>query len=434
MRLLIFQLIFAIWGFKGIFNFRAAAGLYLFVEIFRPLAFSFAEGAFPASMLAMGVLAISYIIGIATGSIKFRANYLFFTTIPFLIWIFYCTQVSAFPATALIGLKTSFLYIIPILLISTGINTRKDINYLILVAAVSLGIWASRFGLDSLFNGVNKYMEIPGSQIGDNNNLAAAIDAAIPLLFFTASFYSGKLAGFWRKIFMAMFFLSIVAVIFSDSRGGALGLLAIVIVYVCIFAKKKLRAIALAVLLAIVVAAVLPQSFYDRMSTLKHVGTKQAESSASERMLLLTSTFAAAKDHSLFGVGPYCWLNIAKDYTGLNRAMQPHNVWLKAWVELGLVGLFLFILIWLGVIVDLIMVYRSSRATGNLWVANVTLCLVLSLFSFLITYTFLNYWDGEYLWFILAFGSITCSLYRRGELEDNPDDDEDTTETIPATV
>jgi O-antigen ligase len=274
-------------------------------------------------------------------------------------------------------------------------------------------------------------MEIPGSQMADNNYFAAGVDAAIPLLAFLAFNFNGRFAGVVRKVFAVMLFLCAAAVIFSDSRGGALGLFAIVVVYCLFLSRKKIRDISIALVASVIIAGLLPQSFYDRMATISKVGTAQTESSARERVQLARNTFAAAKEHSAKGVGPGCWIGISKGYTGLDRALEPHNIWLKVWVELGLPGLFLFVIIWIGVITELIIAYRSAHAAGNQWVAKATMFLALSLISFLVTYTFLDHWDSEFLWILLALGSAVCALYRRGELEPEEDDDSCATNRPP---
>lgn len=424
MRLLLFRLIFLFWMIKGLFHFHIAAGLYVFVDIFRPLVFAYAIGAFPASAMAIGTVTLSFFFGLIRKDIQFRPHPLFWLTSLFLLWVVICTKQSPFPIEAHAGLSTILTYIAPAIILSTGLNNRRDLGYLILIAGISVGIWSARFGFNGFLSGVNNAMRIPASQMADNNYFAAAVVASIPLQLFLAFKYEGRAFKFWRKIFMGMALLSVAAVVFSDSRGGALGLFFLIMVYLTILSKHKIRDFFIVIIMSLIVAAILPQSFYDRMSTLNKVGTEEADGSASERLLLIQKSFEAAKDHPKFGVGPYCWIKISQNYTGLDRPMENHNIWLKVWVELGIPGLVLFIIIWLGTIFGLVKTYKKASEEGDEWTTAYSLCLILSLCSLLITYTFLNYWDSEYFWIILGLGASLSNLHKSGDLKKEENDEE----------
>lgn len=436
MRLMIFGLIFLFWMLKGFMQFHIAAGLYIFVDIFKPLIFSYSEGAFPASMMAIGTVTLSYFAGLLQQSITFQPHALFWRTLVFLLWVTFCAMVSPFPDTASHGLETILTLIIPAVVLSTGINNKKQLGYLIMITGISVGIWSARFGLNGLFTGVNNLMSIPSSQMSDNNYFASAVVASIPIQFFLGLNYDGRLKKIWRKVFLGMALLSVAAVIFSDSRGGALGMIFLIFVYVSILSKKKFRDITILIIMSLIIAAVLPKSFYERMNTLNKVGTEEEDASASERLLMIKASYAGAKDNSVTGVGPYCWVRIAMEYSGLPIPMENHNIWLKVWVELGIPGLILFLIIWLGTIWGLARVYLKAYKEGNKWVSDAALALTLSLCSLLVTYTFLNYWDSEYFWVILGMGAALTHLYNKGELDDKieDEDEEDESETSDENV
>lgn len=424
MRLIIVALIFMFWMFQGFLHFHIAAGLYIFVDIFKPLIFAYSEGAFPASAMAIGTVTLSYFGGLLRQTITFQPHALFWKATVFLLWVVFCTFVSPFPDTAFKGLETISTLIIPAVLLSTGINNRKQLGYLVMITGISVGIWSARFGLNGLFTGVNNLMSIPSSQMADNNYFASAVVASIPLQFFMAFNFDGKHFKLWKKVFLGMALLSVAAVVFSDSRGGALGMVFLIMIYVMVLSKKKIRDITILIILSLIIAAVLPKSFYDRMNTLNKVGTEEEDASASERLLMIRASYAGAKDHSTTGVGPYCWVRIAMEYSGLPIPMENHNIWLKVWVELGITGLVLFLIIWLGTIFGLVKVYQKAYKEGDKWVSACALSLTLSLCSLLITYTFLNYWDSEYFWFILGLGASLTHLYNKGALNDTEDEDE----------
>lgn len=425
MRLILFVMLFFYWMALGLMNFHIAAGLYIFVDIFRPLMFAYSPGAIPASVLAIGTVGFSFIFGLISGKILFKPNFAFWTTIVFLFWVLISAHSSPFPDRAFKGLGTIYTYVIPAILLSTGLNSKRDINYVILIMAISVSIWSARFGINSFSTGVNNSMCIPGSQMSDNNYFASGIVASIPLQLFITFNYAGRLFKFWRKIFLGMLLLSLVALVFSDSRGGALGLVFLIFIYISILSKHKFRDVFILLISAGIIAAALPQSFYDRMSTLNKVGTEEADGSASERLHLIKSSFKAAKDHSNVGVGPYCWLTISQAYSGLKVPMENHNIWIKVWVELGIPGLILFIFIWLGTIIRLVFTYMKAISENDKWTSSCSMSIILSLSSLLVTFTFLNYWDSEYFWLLIGIGSAVTTLHKQGLLNDEEDFDTD---------
>ena len=111
------------------------------------------------------------------------------------------------------------------------VQDRLKLRYLLLVAAFSIGFYGLKGGAWSIATGGASGMVLgpEGSFIGDNNGLALALNMTLPILFFLAR----EEQRIWlRKLLHAIFFLTILAVIFTYSRGGFLGL-AVVLLGAC---------------------------------------------------------------------------------------------------------------------------------------------------------------------------------------------------------
>jgi putative inorganic carbon (hco3(-)) transporter len=204
--------------------------------------------------------------------------------------------------------------------------------------------------------------------------------------------------------------------VFSNSRGAALGVFGNLVIYLTLISKKKIRDTCIAVGLGTVILLMLPQSFWNRMNTLQDVGTERAESSAAERLLLVKSTFRAVQDYPVFGVGPYCWVNISTSYTGLELAMQPHNIWLKCAVELGYPGLLLFLSLIIGTIVRLLRVRNAAYRAGQIRTAKMALALASCQIGYIISLTFLSNYDLEFQWAWLAVGNAFVANWKANGL------------------
>ncbi|MEO7426462.1 MAG: O-antigen ligase family protein [Fibrobacteria bacterium] len=411
MRLLLVDLIFAVWSLAALWQPALASALLLWVDIMAPLELAYSTGAQPLSTWALGVMLVSFAVNVAFRGFRPRITYFFWMWLLFFGWACVCTWVSPFPQST-DGLIRILKYQAPLLLISMSARTIKDARFLAYLLAVSLGVWGAKIGAGCLLHGMNNYMHIEGTQMGDNNFLSAGVVSILPILLYAATDYSGRYKLAVRFAWGIGLLLCLATVIFSNSRGAALGVLGNVVIYLALISKKKLRDIALVALVGGAVLMVLPQSFWNRMNTLQDVGTDKAESSARERLLLVKSTFRAVNDYPVFGVGPYSWVVVSNYYTGLQTSMQPHNIWLKCSVELGYPGLLIFISLILGTIIRLLRVRNQAYQAGQIRTGKLALALASCQIGYIISLTFLSNYDLEFQWAWLAVGNAFVGIWK----------------------
>ena len=138
---------------------------------------------------------------------------------------------------------------------------------------------------------------VAGGAFGDPNDLALDFVIVLPL---TLWLLTRSRRGSARLLCLAMLVLLVAGVVASQSRGGLLGLLAVVALMILGSRHRLLIAAAAAGLGLFVVAAAPPQT-WERIHTIRNY---QADENAQNRLSLWRTGLQMWSDHPLTGVGP----------------------------------------------------------------------------------------------------------------------------------
>lgn len=165
-----------------------------------------------------------------------------------------------------------------------------------------------------------------------------------PLLAFLLPDLLERLKNFRSQFNLAAIFVWLVGAIgllFSLSRGGWFGLAAAMVVFVLASANKKLTRWALVLgLLGIIVVAAVPNLRW------RVILPFYGERSASARSVLWETGWHMIKDNPVLGKGllgaDLNWSRYAVD-PSLGHYPFPHNIFLDAWIDMGLLGLVSFV-------------------------------------------------------------------------------------------
>jgi probable O-glycosylation ligase (exosortase A-associated) len=410
MRFLVVMLIYAS-GTVLAFRYMAfAAGLFLWNDIFQPLEFARNPGRFPSAYYVTAILILSYCISWFRGKIKPRFTAFFFLLCILMAWQGLTAVLSPFRPICLDQFILYLKYVGPLAFIHTALADKRDLRIVAAVLAGSVAVWSGQAGIYTLIHGANTDLGIPGGQMVDRNDFAAAIVGTVPILFYFLLSYDWKFKLAVRAGILVTLFLSISAIFFSLSRGASLGLAAQLLLFVGYVSKHKIRDGILIVCVAGIGFLFLPQDWFDRMSTIK-VGTEQTEGSAKARMNLIVGAYHASLDYPVFGLGPGGWLEMAEAYTGDNH--NPHNIYLVLSSETGITGLLLYLLV---IGFTYVQVYRTiNRAVrrGDKETARLGSALITAIFGLLAAMTFLNRPFNEYLWGWLALANALPAIDAR---------------------
>lgn len=134
------------------------------------------------------------------------------------------------------------------------------------------------------------------SFLGDGNDFSLSLSIAVPLCFFL---YLEARKKIYRMFFSISFLLLTLCIIGTSSRGGFLALSS-VILYFLYENRKKVKTYISISLLMVIISLFAPQSFYERIETIKDY---ESESSASARIMVWKQAIKMAKANPILGVG-----------------------------------------------------------------------------------------------------------------------------------
>src|SRR6266478_195102 len=284
------------------------------------------------------------------------------------------------------------------------VQDRRKLRLLLLVIAGSIGFYGLRGGIFALrTGGVTTLEGVPGSSfISSNNDFALALNMCLPLFLVLAR---EERRPWLRALLYATFFFSIVAVLFTYSRGGFLGLLAVLAV---LFLNRKSFLYALAAASVVYIAAFYfaPPRWTARMETIE---TYEADRSAQMRLIAWRVGRMLAADRPLVG-GGFAAFNqetfdrYAPDYPGGSYG-DAHSIYFNLLGEHGYPGLLLFSVLVGFLLVRLAKLRRLAKKSADLaWVSSYAHMLQASIVAYLVTGAFLSvaYFDLAYQLFIIA--------------------------------
>lgn len=265
--------------------------------------------------------------------------------------------------------------------------------------------------------------------LGDPNFFAQILVLALPVALSLAWSSTSR-----RSRALAAVLAAIVgtACLFTYSRGGVLGLGA-VLALTALWRGVELRKLTIACVLALPLAWIaLPAHFADRLTTLGEFvpGSEEAlrpDSSFQERKLFAAVAWQVFTDRPLLGVGAGNYATHFLDYTERvgsdarlyvtpEEGYYPHNLYLELAAETGVVGLVAFTAVCIACFASLSAARRALAAAGDRAAADLASACAIALIGYLLTSLFLHGHFIRYLWLMFGFtGALHNLATRRSE-------------------
>jgi probable O-glycosylation ligase (exosortase A-associated) len=276
------------------------------------------------------------------------------------------------------------------------LHSKQHIQVLLWILAVSLGFWGVKGGLFTLQHGGEYHVFGPAySFIADNNALALATIMTIPLLYYL--FLHGTdqwmrwrpLAALVRCGLLAAMVLCGFSALGSQSRGGFVAIGAMLGVLWWKGRGKIVTGVVLALLIPVAIGF-MPEKWADRMETIEDY---EQDASAMSRINAWTTAINVVLDRPLVGAGfngHYAreYVQYAVDLADIRPA---HSIYFQMLGEHGVVGLALFLLLWILVWRDASWIVRHSRSRTQLrWAADLARMIQVSLVGYAVGGAFLN--------------------------------------------
>ncbi len=301
------------------------------------------------------------------------------------------------------------------------VTSEKKLKYLVLVTAFSFGILAIKgavFGLRTA--GAERVWGPPDSFIADNNGFALALNMTLPFLFYLARAESNR----WLRLALNIaFFGGIISVVLTYSRGGLLGLAA-VLGLISLKSRYKVAGVAMLLITGVAIVTFAPGAWMDRMSTLQSNAQGEHDGSAEERIVTWQTGLRFVQDYPLMG-GSFQTLPDAAIFQRYQprplpngfRSSGPHSIWIQTVSEQGIVGLILFTLMIGSSLLTFRSVRRRARQAAALqWMVPYTQMFEVGLLGFLVSGTFLGLAYFDLFYQFIASAALIKILYRREAL------------------
>jgi len=297
--------------------------------------------------------------------------------------------------------------LLPILV---GITTIESVRQLKLVAWVILLSQAyPAFELNlTYFGGYNQLRE-EGFSGMDNNCYAIALVTSTGLAFFLF-LHSEK---WWQKG-VAAFSAAVMghAILFSFSRGGMLGLIAMGVTIFAIMPKspKQLGIFAL----TIVVVSLLAGPEVRARFASSFVNKEERDASAESRLELWSACWDTMLKNPLLGVGPDHMPLHMEEY-GFKQGKEAHTLWLQIGAELGFAGM-LFLISYYGLCILYLVPIATARVEApDPWLNYLARMVIASLSGFAVSGQFvsLEFLESPYYVAMLGAGVLKLATISR---------------------
>lgn len=343
----------------------------------------------------------------------------------FLAWMLFTTFLALYPDWAWQEWSRVWKIQLFVFLTAILINDRQKLDWLIWVLVLSLGFYGVKGGIFTLASGGSYHVWGPaGSFIGGNNELALALIMAIPLVWYLRLQASKR----WlRHALAASMGLMAISAIGSQSRGALLAIVAMGF-FLWLKSRHKLATGSLIVVVVAVLAITLPQSWFDRMSTIQ---TYQEDNSALGRINAWHTAFNVASDRITGGGFNMLFekATFAQYAPDPLRVHDAHSIYFEVLGEHGFIGLGLFLLLWLFAWLKASRVIRHCRRDpGKKWAVDLAASAQVSLVGYAVGGAFLGlaYFDLPY--HILVIIVLTAKFSglpdgrRSGQAQETPAD------------
>ena len=294
---------------------------------------------------------------------------------------------------------------------------RKEIEMLIWVIVASIGYFGVKGGLWTIIaGGTNHVYGPPGGMLLDNNAFAVGLIIILPLMYYLQQVASDRRIRWALLISMVLCVFSILG---SQSRGGLLGLLAVVSM-LGLKSKYPVRSLVVLSALVLIGVAFMPDSWTQRMDTIQGY---EGDSSAMSRLWTWTTLWNVAVARPFVGAGygaenPMIFMNyapIGPQYEVFQgKAWVAHSIYFQALGEHGFPGLFLYLALGLWIWFAAGSTARKAQLHPELaaWMPLLMRMVQTSLLGFAVGGAFLSLMNLDVPYYLMAFVVLAQLILR----------------------
>lgn len=256
-----------------------------------------------------------------------------------------------------------FKSLVVFILLANIVDTREKLTktaWLLTLIAVPLALTTVKHYLAGEFSGGERIIGYKAGLTANPNDLALMLNLILPFCIALFFHYRKPIV---RWLLAAVIGLTAIAVIITFSRAGFLALALMFMIYMWRLRRRPERRFIPAILiLALMALPLVPSSYYERLGTITDI---EADTTGSAQTRLKDSLVAAdyVISHPLIGGGLGMNVIIMNQARG-ETWTQVHNVYLQLASELGLPGLFLYLIFYRICLQNTRQVLNESKRRG----------------------------------------------------------------------
>jgi len=317
-----------------------------------------------------------------------------------------------------------WIWVIKVLLMTfvtmTLFQDRVRLRWLYMVTALSLGFYGLKGGIWVFRTGGGERVYGPDmSFFADNNAIGLALCMILPMLLYLAREEPRR----WlKRIMQVTFFFTVVAIIFTYSRGAFLGL-AIILGVLIWRSPWRVRFAMTVVVCALIAIPLLPQTMTERIES---IGDQQSEetrdSSVQGRFEAWRTAWNIAVDHPFTGGGfrtmwnPLVWLKYFDPTMTGSRSTDAHSLYFEVLGEHGFLGFGLYMLVLGSTLVSLRQIRKRWRGHPEYgYLANYAEMTQLCLYPFLVAGAFITVAYIDLYFYFIASNVMLGALSAEAE-------------------
>lgn len=349
------------------------------------------------------------------------------------LWIvfFLSTMLAAlYPDAARVELQKVSKVLFVTFLMMILFQDRKKIGALFWVTALSIGVYGIKGGLFTIATGgQNQVLGPPDSFISGNTEIALALNMVLPMFHYLRRDMRNR----WIRYGLSgAFLVSAAAVVGTYSRGGLLGLGAVIAVLFLRARSKFLGLLMLAIALPIGISKI-PDAWLDRMQTIK---TYEEDQSAMERIYSWKLAYRIAADRPFLGAGFRAFTSeVGQRYVPEfpQKGNDAHNIFFQVLAEHGYAGLAVYVALMGCTLATAWRIIRRTRGDPTLhWMHTYALIVEASLVAFLVSGFFLSLSYFDLYFQIVAMAAVLATVLAMEERRGAAGDPEAAEGPLPA--
>ena len=355
----------------------------------------------PLNLLIAGVTLAAY-VGSAEFT-KFKLDKITGLIILFAGWLTISQAFSLDPAHSSVYFDRFIKTLLFIVLCAQMARDRLRFNALVWTLVASIGFFAAKGAIFTMVTfGQFRVQGLPQTILEDNNHFGIAVATILPLILYLRD---QALRPWLRRALLALFCLSIVAIIGTHSRGAFLALAAFG-AFFWVRSKRKLSILAGLTLLLIPTVAFMPSKWTERMTTITEA-TQDASFMGRVDAWVINMKLADQNPFTGAGLRNSYQRDIAKtvDPMRAERAKAAHSIYFEVLGGAGYAGFLLYMCILGSAFFTAWRIYLSGKASAT-WQSSFAYYAQISLAVFAIggASTSMEMWDG----YLIVIGLIAA--------------------------